>query len=259
MVGALWMLAWLGVSATWQLRSFWTPENLMATAFDRNATLPPGFTAGTCTGLALYLAIYSLLGAIFAAVLRDRVARPRVMLLSVLFSLAWYYFSFRWAFKFTMPLVALLHVERSTMLGHLVYGTMLGRYPLYVQRLVGTAEVVAPAATEPVEATPALAAEGAAEGAPVAGERADAVRALVAEGTGDAAPAAVAETAEEGAAWPAAEETAEAALAPVAEGTAEAAPAAVVEAAAEAVPAQVAEAAAAEAVEERQDAPRSEP
>jgi hypothetical protein len=140
MVGALWMLAWLGISATWQQRSFWSPENLMATAFDRNATLPPGFRAATCAGLALYLLMYSLLGAVFAAAVRDRVPRSRVMLLSVTFALAWYYFSFRWAFKFTMPLVALLHVERSTMLGHLVYGTILGRYPVYAERLVGTPE-----------------------------------------------------------------------------------------------------------------------
>jgi hypothetical protein len=153
MVGALWMLAWLGVSAMWEQRSFWSPENLMATAFDRNSALPPAFTAGTCSGLALYLAIYSLLGAAFAAVVRDRVSRGRVMLLAVLFALAWYYFSFRWAFKTTMPLVALLHVERPTILGHLVYGTMLGRYPLYVDRLVGAKPAPAPAVV--VEQPPA--------------------------------------------------------------------------------------------------------
>jgi len=145
MVGALWMLVWLGVSSMWVERSFWSPENLMATAFDRNSTLPSAFTAGTCSGLALYLVIYSLLGAAFAAVVGDRVPRGRVMLLTVVFALAWYYFSFRWAFKTTMPLVALLHVERPTILGHLVYGTMLGRYPLYVDRLVGVVPAPAPA------------------------------------------------------------------------------------------------------------------
>jgi hypothetical protein len=65
------------------------------------------------------------------------------MLLSVTFALAWYYFSFRWAFKTAMPLVALLHVEHPTILGHLVYGTMLGRYPVYVDRLVGKAPAAA--------------------------------------------------------------------------------------------------------------------
>src|SRR5271165_4297515 len=81
MVGVLWMLAWLGVSSVWQQRSFWTPENLMYTAFDRNSMLAPVFTWATCGGLALYVLIYSLLGAAFSWIVRDRVPRGRIMLL----------------------------------------------------------------------------------------------------------------------------------------------------------------------------------
>ena len=149
MVGALWMLAWLGTSSVWQQRSFWTPENLMSTAFNRDASLAPGFTASTWTGLALYLLIYSLLGAVFAVAVRGRVPRTRVMLLAVVFGLAWYYISFQGMFKVAMPLVALLHVERSTVLGHLVYGTMLGRFPLYVERLMGTRHEPAAVVVDP--------------------------------------------------------------------------------------------------------------
>jgi hypothetical protein len=173
MVGGLWMLAWLGVSSSWQQRSFWTPENLMATAFDRNATLPPGFTFGTCKGLALYLVIYCLFGALFAVAVGDRAPRPRELQLSVTCSLAWYYFTFRWAFKMTMPLVALLHVERSTILGHLVYGTMLARYPIYMQRLLGSAEAAPVASTAAEDAVVAVeAAVVAVEAAAVAVEAA---------------------------------------------------------------------------------------
>jgi hypothetical protein len=32
-IGVFAMLAWLGVSAAWQQRSFWTAENLMASLF----------------------------------------------------------------------------------------------------------------------------------------------------------------------------------------------------------------------------------
>src|ERR1035438_9496554 len=103
MVGVLWMLVWLGVSSLWQQRSFWTPENLMATAFDRNSTLAPVFAWATCAGLALYVVIYSLLGAAFAVGVRDRVPRNRVMMLAVIFALLWYYLSFRWTFKFALP------------------------------------------------------------------------------------------------------------------------------------------------------------
>jgi hypothetical protein len=152
-VGVLWMLTWLGASSVWQQRSFWAPENLMATAFDRNSTLAPAFTWATCAGLALYVLIYSLLGAAFSSVVRQRVPRRRVMLLAVIFAIAWYYFSFRWTFKLALPLVALLHVEHTTLIGHLLYGTMLGRYPAYVHRLMNTAPP-APAIAE-VEETPA--------------------------------------------------------------------------------------------------------
>jgi hypothetical protein len=150
-VGVLWMLAWLGVSSMWQQRSFWAPENLMATAFDRNSNLAPVFTWATCAGLALYILNYSLLGAAFSSLVRDRVPQRRVMLLAVIFALCWYYFSFRWAFKLALPLVALLHVEHATLVGHLLYGTMLGRFPLYVHRLMNTAPP-APVETLPVEA-----------------------------------------------------------------------------------------------------------
>jgi hypothetical protein len=138
-LGVLWMLTWLGLSSVWQERSFWAPENLMATAFDRNSTLAPVFAWTTCAGLAVYVLIYSLLGAAFASAVRERVTRGRVMVLAVLFAVVWYYLSFRWSFKLALPLVALLHVEHPTLVGHLLYGTMLGRYPMYVHRLMHTA------------------------------------------------------------------------------------------------------------------------
>jgi hypothetical protein len=157
-VGVLWMLAWLGVSSVWQQRSFWAPENLMATAFDRSSNLAPIFTWATCAGLALYVLIYSVLGAAFSLALRDRVPARRVMLLAVLFAVVWYYFSFRWSFRLALPLVALLHVERSTLVGHLLYGTMLGRYPVYVHRLMFTAPpVVVPADELPAVEAPVAA------------------------------------------------------------------------------------------------------
>ena len=153
-VGVLWMLAWLGVSSAWQQRSFWAPENLMATAFDRSLSLAPVFGWPTCAGLAVYVLIYSVLGAAFALAVGDRVPARRVILLAVIFAVAWYYVSFRWIFKFTLPMVALLHVEHTTVIGHLLYGTMLGRFPLYVNRLMNTAKPAEEEAPTAVEEAP---------------------------------------------------------------------------------------------------------
>jgi hypothetical protein len=133
MLGVLWMLAWLGISASWQQRSFWTAENLMASSFFGAGSIHDGFASQTLSGLALYVSMYSLLGGLLALVLRLRLPRLRTLLVSIAFAIAWYYLSFHLIWKSIMPLVALLHVERSTVLGHLVYGTILGRYPIYLE------------------------------------------------------------------------------------------------------------------------------
>jgi uncharacterized protein DUF6789 len=140
MLGVLWMLAWLGISAAWQQRSFWTAENLMASGFFGAGSIHSGFATQTLSGLALYLALYSLLGGLFALVLRDRLPRLRTLLVAIAFAIAWYYLSFHLIWKSIMPLVALLHVQRYTVLGHLIYGTILGRYPLYLAGPAGPSD-----------------------------------------------------------------------------------------------------------------------
>lgn len=156
MLGVCWMLVWLGVSAVWQRRSFWTAENLMASAFYGDGAIRSGFAARTLSGIALYLLLYSLLGALFATVAGDRMPRLRVLLVSLLFALSWYYLSFRLIWKSVMPLVALLHSAQPTAVGHFVYGAVLGRYPVYLPHppKVET-ETEAPSTESPVaESTP---------------------------------------------------------------------------------------------------------
>ena len=97
MVGVWWMLAWMGASAVWQRRSFWTPENLMASVFYGNAAIRRGFAASTVSGLALYVLLYSLLGAGFAMAVAGRLPRLRLALASMAFALCWYYAAFHLA------------------------------------------------------------------------------------------------------------------------------------------------------------------
>ncbi len=151
MLGVLAMLAWLGVSAEWQRRSFWTSENLMATVFYGNQAIRAGFAGRTLSGLAVYLLLYSLLGGLLAWAVRDRVARIRVLLVSVAFALIWYYLSYQILWKAMAPLIALLHVERATVLGHLVYGTLLARYPVYLPQPAAPAMPASSPAEAPSE------------------------------------------------------------------------------------------------------------
>jgi hypothetical protein len=134
LVGAFSMLLWLGIAAVWQQRNFWIPVNLMASVFYGPNAIRSGFAAETVSGLAVYIAIYSVLGALLALVLRDRLPRLRTFLVAVVFAVAWYYLSFRLLWKALMPYVALLHVERSTAIGHVIYGAVLGGYPAHLPK-----------------------------------------------------------------------------------------------------------------------------
>jgi hypothetical protein len=144
MVGVWWMLAWMGASAVWQRRSFWTPENLMASVFYGHAAILRGFAASTVSGLALYVLLYSLLGAGFAMAVGGRLPRLRMALASMAFALCWYYAAFHLAAKTIAPLIALLDTGRTTVLGHAIYGALLARFPVYLPH----------AATPPVASAP---------------------------------------------------------------------------------------------------------
>jgi hypothetical protein len=144
MLGVCWMLAWMGVSAVFERRSFWTSENLMASVFYDNAAIRRGFAASTVSGLALYLLLYSLLGALFATAIRDRLPRLRVALASVAFALCWYYVAFHPIAKNLAPPIALLHAEGPTVLGHVIYGALLARFPVYLPRAAAPPGASAP-------------------------------------------------------------------------------------------------------------------
>ena len=132
MIAALWMLAWLGVSAMWQRKSFWSAENLMASVLAGNDAIRNGFAASTMSGIALYLLIYSLLGVAFAVLVRDRFTGLGTLLVGILYSVGWYYFWFRGVSQVLMPLVWLLHAERATVFGHVIFGALLPRYAIFL-------------------------------------------------------------------------------------------------------------------------------
>ena len=131
MLGALWMLLWLGIDSAFSRRGFWGPENLFASAFYGGDALTARFGAKTMSGLALWLIVYSLLGSVFAFFVRDRLRARRRILAAVLFSLVWFYAAFHGFWKTAMPLVYLLYPESPMVVGHLIYGLVLAGFPTY--------------------------------------------------------------------------------------------------------------------------------
>ena len=134
MLGGLAMLAWLGLSAVWGRRTFWTSANLAASVFYGPSAIGARFGRVTFPGLALWLLLYSLLGAVFALAVQTRLPRFRLTLVSVLFSVCWYYLSFHVLWPSALPLIARLHVETPTVWGHVLYGVVMGRFPAYLGR-----------------------------------------------------------------------------------------------------------------------------
>jgi hypothetical protein len=151
MAATLWMLAWLGLAAAWRQSSFWTAENLWATTFHGAGAIHRGFSTDTLSGLALYFLVYSTLGALFAFVTPARLPRLRMILIGVVVAVGWYYFSFHAIWRAVSPLITLLHAERPTLLGHVIYGAALAQFPRFLPVIpvpVVVQSVATPAAVE---------------------------------------------------------------------------------------------------------------
>jgi hypothetical protein len=136
MWGVLSYLAFMGLSASLQRRTFWTAANLMASTFYAGEALgAAGFAWPTVTGLALYVVVYGLLGAAFGCAVRDRLAGRGALVAGLTVGLAWYYISFRLLWRIVNPMIPLLYAEYPTLAGHLVYGAFLGSAPVFYRAL----------------------------------------------------------------------------------------------------------------------------
>jgi hypothetical protein len=134
MFAALAMLVWLGLTSAWYRHSFWNAADIMATTFYGPAALGQGLAWSTCSGIAFYLIVYSLFGALHGWVMEGAGNRRRLMLIGMLAGGAWYYLWFGLLWMRLNPLVSLYTHDRPMLLGHLLYGALLGRFPAYLAR-----------------------------------------------------------------------------------------------------------------------------
>jgi hypothetical protein len=70
--------------------------------------------------------------AAFALMVPARTDRRWMPAVGILFALCWYYVTFRWVFHEIAPSIALLHVERTTLWGHAIYGLAVARFRAYM-------------------------------------------------------------------------------------------------------------------------------
>ena len=151
MAAALALLAWLGLTAWAVGRSFWTAPNIAGSAFYGDAALHPRFGGASLAGIAIYLLVYSAVGALFGLGAPVRASRLRLTLLGILVGVCWYYLAFRVLWNHIDPLVPLYTHDGPMLAGHLLYGSMLGR----VRRYLATAPAAPAPAPPPALADPA--------------------------------------------------------------------------------------------------------
>ena len=151
--GTLVLLGYLALDSAWHRRSIWLVPNLLASTFYGESAYQPRFGARTGAGLALLLVLYGLLGALFGLVVRDQGSRVRMTLLGLIFGTGWFFLSFDVLWKYVNPMVRIYSPDRAMLVGHLLYGGLLGRrFPSYL-RSTSAVEVPTepPALPEPPE------------------------------------------------------------------------------------------------------------
>jgi hypothetical protein len=77
-----------------------------------------------------------VLGARFGLVVRDQGSRLRMTLLGLIFGTGWFFLSFDLLWKYVNPMVRMYSPDRAMLVGHLLYGGLMGRrFPFYLRSM----------------------------------------------------------------------------------------------------------------------------
>ncbi len=134
-LGGMFMLGWLALLSVLQGRSAWSMPNLLASTFYGEAALRRGFRWATLSGVALHVTMSAAVGLLFGLAVSGISSRPRVMLLGLGASVAWYFLSLGIFWKHFNPIVPLYGGGGGLFVAHLGLGIFLGSFPRYLQGL----------------------------------------------------------------------------------------------------------------------------
>jgi hypothetical protein len=147
MLGALVMIGWLMLCSISMRRSIWVVPNLFATTFYGPGAYQNQFLRSSWPGVALMLAIYGGGGVVWGlmcGVLRHADRKPPFLpLFGAIAGLAVYYIFFDLVWKHMDPLIPLYAPDRQLQIGHVLWGLMLTRAPLYSRRIAAVTMGVA--------------------------------------------------------------------------------------------------------------------
>jgi hypothetical protein len=146
-VGVLVMFAGVALASLFHGRSIWVVPNLFSTTFFGIDAYRNRFANTSWAGLALTFAIYGALGVVWGCVWRDRKVRW-LPAFGALTGIAVYYIFFGFIWRHLNPLVTLYAPDRQLQFGHIVWGLILARSPLYARRIAEAAQAPPPVPLE---------------------------------------------------------------------------------------------------------------
>jgi hypothetical protein len=137
-LGALVIFACLMIGSLWDGRSIWVTPNLFATTFFGSTAYRNQLLLTSWTGIALIVAVYGVLGTLWGCIWRDA-RKPWLGLFGAIAGLAVYFAFYGYLWRHLNPLVTLYAPERQLQLGHVLWGIVLARSPIYARRLADSA------------------------------------------------------------------------------------------------------------------------
>jgi hypothetical protein len=133
-VGALVIFACLMVGSLWNGRSVWVVPNLFATTFFGSEVYRNQLLRTSWTGIALIVSVYGAVGALWGCIWRDK-RKPWLGLYGAVAGLCVYFLFYDFLWRHVNPLVTLYAPDRQLQFGHVLFGVMLARSPLYARRI----------------------------------------------------------------------------------------------------------------------------
>ncbi|HLJ17411.1 MAG TPA: hypothetical protein VKV15_23140 [Bryobacteraceae bacterium] len=128
-IGGLAMLAFCILDSLWHHHPWWLIPNLLGSTFYGYRAFRMGPGMASASGIGLQLIILGFVGMIFAVLIASVPSRIRSTLLGMGAGLVWYIASQHLLFPQIGPLVAMYAPEPSTLLGYLLFGVCIGRFP----------------------------------------------------------------------------------------------------------------------------------